>query len=151
MEIPKKEVETTTFERKILMSNNITGGYLYVKASVNDKKLSKNESIYVKLISTINNVHQEIGGHLRKDKSLDVPLSDNYTELLYKLDEVYYKTTIPYSETVDVQSADFSRILNEGFSTKIISFSSTIKTGNIKEMSFYYSCVDGTDCLISVE
>lgn len=146
----KNSQPTEVMERKLAVVGKISYGYLHVKASVNNNKLSLSDSVYVKLAATLSGEHKEFGGHLRRDKSLNVPPSESITELLYSLDNIFYKTAIPYSEDVDAQSVDFLRALNDGTKTRTIAFVSTLRNGIIHELSIYYECQEKDECSIVV-
>lgn len=147
----KNNKPNATIEKTILVTENISYGYLYVKASVPEGSLLPYDSIYVKLASNLNSQYTEIGGHLRRDKSFEVPKNSSSTEVLYDLQNVFYKASVPYDEKTTAISADFLKLLNEGQGTKIISFTSTLREGTISELSFYYECESQTQCSIEVQ
>lgn len=139
----------TFFTKQLITNGLFEQGFLYVKASANDRSLLRNDNIYVKLTDVTQGQYHEYGGHLIKTKSLETPKSDSATELLYDLSDIKYKET--YLDTdVEVLSADWLKLLMEGENQKIIGFSSTIEKGTIIELSFYYKCVQGQECSISV-
>ena len=79
----KNDKATNEIRKNIKIKGSISRGYLYIKSSVDSQPLTQFDSIYVKFISKVGSQVNEFGGHLRRDKSLSVPTSDNYTELLY--------------------------------------------------------------------
>ncbi|OGD31906.1 hypothetical protein A3C91_00565 [Candidatus Azambacteria bacterium RIFCSPHIGHO2_02_FULL_52_12] len=145
----KNEKPTETFKKEIKVNGKLAFGYLYARASVNNKILSVYDSVYIKLTAILGGSYKEFGGHLRRDKSLDVQKLENSTELLYKLDSVFYKEKIPYREDVEALSVDFLRVLNSEEQQHIIAFTSTLGEGTIHELSIYYECREGDNCSIS--
>lgn len=140
---------TDYFVRNITTSGLFEQGFIYIKASSNNKPLSNVDNVYVKMSFIVNGKYQEFGGHLIKSKSLETPKTDFSTELLYDISDIKYKESY-YLDDVEVLSADWLKILNQGNSKKIIGFSSSPSLARIDEISFYYKCIKGTECKIDI-
>lgn len=124
-------------------------GYLYIKVSVDGKAFTSNEDVYAKLSATVMPVHQyrEFGGHLIGDKGLPTPKSSEFTEMLFDLGDIKYKENYLKSD-IEIISADWLKLLNEGSSQKILGFTSTVNQGRIIELSIYYQCEKDNNCSI---
>ncbi|MFA5080314.1 MAG: hypothetical protein WC472_01675 [Candidatus Paceibacterota bacterium] len=145
----KNGLPVTDIREKIKINGSLKQGYVYVRASVdNGKKLTKNDDIYLKIGGQLNGGHKEIGGHLIAEKSLEVPSSEKYTEILFNLSDVKYKESY-LDKTDEVISGDWLNFLNKGNIDFILAFSSTAREGNIEEISFYYEC-NNADCSVSL-
>src|SRR3989344_563199 len=139
---------TNNFEKQLVTKGNFASGYLYVKASSNSKSLADDETVYIKLTGKKNDKYTEVGGHLISYKSLEVPKSSERTELLYDLSDVKYKISFRDSD-FEVISGNWLDLLNGG-DQKVLGFLSTIKSGVIHEIVFYYDCATNSYCNISV-
>jgi len=147
----KENKPTDSFSKTLSVVGDIGGGYLYIKASAGGKALNPSEDdIYIKLLGNVNNKYQEIGGHLIGIKSLDAPKSQSFTELLYDLSDVRYKSSYLQGGTESV-SGDFLQLINGGTNQVIVGFSSTNKSGIIEEISIYYSCTNNSNCSIGAK
>jgi len=136
-------------QKTIITNGSIKDGFLYIKASVDSHSLIEGEDdIYVKIGGKVEEKYQEIGGHLVASRGLQTPKSDTVTELLYPLSDIKYKDSYLKNETETI-SGDFLKIINGGNSQIVIAFTSTSKKGQIEELSLYYECVSGSDCLIT--
>lgn len=135
-----------TFEKKISVQGKLKRGFLYVKASVNDQKLTQYDDVYVKVMGTIRGQHTELGGHLIEKKTLETPKSDYFTELLFDLTDVKYNESFKDPD-YKVVSGDWLELLNSGDSQVILSFVSTQRQGKIIDLSIYYEC-ESEICLV---
>ncbi len=143
---------TNTSDIEILVNGSIKQGYLYVKASTNNQPIERN-SVYMKLTSMLQNEYFESGGHIVDSRSLNVPQSPQFTELLYDLSDVKYISDGEYlkhlSPNIEVSSGNWLRLLNDGENDHVISFMSTQQKGTLLEISIYYQCSSGEQCQIS--
>lgn len=126
----------------VLEKGELSKAYIYIRASLDGKALSKWESIYL----NINNS----GGHLFRPASLAVPESEK-TELLYAMDEISYLPSVPYSEKRTPLNIDWFSILKPGAKLNFYTFISSMKPAFLEEMTLYYDCVEGSDCLLSIQ
>ncbi len=135
--------QTDTIEVPFTKAGIVSGGYLYIKASADDKKLGDYSTIYTKLIHS-NNLEGD-GGHLQKNRSLETPDENKgYTELLYRLSDIPFQTKLGSNSVI---SKNWLQIINENENPlSNLSFSSTEKDGEIIELSIYYECLENTDC-----
>jgi|GEM_PF-6473515 len=127
----------------VLDKGELGKGYLYLKASVGKKPLSRWESLYVQM--------NYRGGHLLRTKSLSVPLTSESTELLYALDDISYVVTVPYRENDDYNKTNWFNLFKPNAQIRIDTFISSLKPAVIEEMSLYYDCADNSECLLSVK
>jgi hypothetical protein len=141
-----KNAQTATFNKSLIVVGKFSRGYLYVRASVGNKALGPNDDVYIKISGKVNGIYVESGGHLIADRSLDTPKNVNSTELLFDLTDVKFKEHFTQSP-LEVTSADWLNILNQGNTQVVIAFSSTMGQGDIEEMSIYYEC-NGDTCSI---
>lgn len=148
----KENKPTDSFTKKLVTEGKFAKGYLYVKASVDGKALTKDDDIYTKISGTIAGNYQELGGHLISSKGLETPMSDKFTELLFDMSDIKYKSSYIKNNNEAV-SGDWLNILNSGNASTnvVIGFSSTARTGNIVILSIYYKCIEGTNCSIVVK
>ena len=137
---------TAVFNNPISVSGTIKNGLIYVRASVNERALTKNDDIYVKISGQIQGQYVELGGHLIEGKSIDVPKSSDFTEVLFDLTDVKYKESFNDPD-YEVSAGDWLKLLNGGNSQIILSFVSTERNGLIEDLSFYYDC-ETVDCSI---
>ena len=145
-----KNVQTATFSKPLVVAGNFSRGYLYVKASVGGKALGLNDDVYIKISGKVDGKYIESGGHFITDRRLDTPKNASSTELLFDLTDVKFKEHYTQSP-LEVTSADWLQILNQGDTQVVIAFSSTAEQGNIEEMSFYSECVKSDTCSISIK
>lgn len=141
---------TSFFEKYLQVNGTLKDGFLYIKADINGVALDTRSDIYTKLSSFYDNKHHEYGGHLIKEKSLDTPVHSDYSEFLYKLSDVKYKGSFTDSD-IEITSADWLSLLNKGSNQRIVGFSSSVDKGTIAELSFYYSCSEGTQCSVTLK
>jgi hypothetical protein len=134
--------DNKVIKKVILDKGDISKGYIYVRTSINGKAFTSWESIYLKM--------NNIGGHLYRPNTLPMPKSDK-TELLYALDNISCLSTAPYSETRTPQKADWFTYFRNSKQIEIVSFISSLKPATIEEISLYYDCASGSDCLLKVE
>ncbi|TSC54832.1 MAG: hypothetical protein LiPW30_298 [Parcubacteria group bacterium LiPW_30] len=140
---------TDTFKKTLEVNGTIVGGYIYIKADVDNRALTSFDDIYVKLIESSHGLYKEYGGHLIQSQSLDTPKNDKQTEFLYELSSIKYKKSFTDSDK-EVLSGNWLAILNDSTTKKILGFSSTSRNGDMQEMYIYYKCLDNTDCSISI-
>lgn len=136
--------------RKEITSNgNISSGFLYIVASVDDKALNEYSDVYTKIGANVDGRWVESGGHLIENRSLETPKSTDQTELLFKLSDVKYKISFQDSD-IDVHSGNWLKIINSSNISFMTAFSSTEGKGKIKEISIFYECAEGTSCSLEV-
>ena len=131
----------------LTVHGKIARAYVYVEASVNNKPISKFESVYIKF--------NGLGGHLFRPNSLPAPALENATRLLYALNDVSYITptayvTYPvgYSDTKAFVKADWFSFLKDGLRVRFAGFFGSQIDGRI-DMKLYYQCDPSTlDCSI---
>lgn len=126
----------------VLDSGELAKGYLYIKASVEGKALSRWESMFVQMNFR--------GGHLLRTKGLPVPPNEK-TELLYALDDISYVITVPYRENDNYSKTNWFNLFKPGSQIRIDTFISSLKPAVIEEMSLYYDCSDSVECSLSVK
>ena len=139
--------DTKVFDEKVkkvivIDKGKIGKGYIYIKASVNDKPITLWESLYLKM----NNV----GGHIFRKSSLPVPQSSK-TELLFSLDNVFYLPSVPYSENRTPLKANWFNFFRDNGRVEVWSFISSLKPAKIDEITLYYGCKDNSDCILSIK
>ncbi len=143
------EKSTAWFSKDLQVQGLFKSGYLYVKASIDDQAFNGRGYVYIKIQATLEPyTYTEYGGHLLKSKSLETPLTSEYTELLFDLSDVKYKKTYTDSD-IEVTAADWLSLLNNGKEQRTLGFTSTVGKGKIIELSFFYECVDNTECSIT--
>ncbi len=137
----------SSFSKHISVIGSIDHGYLYIKANVNNKSLSIYDKIYLKLQN--NHTAQQIGGWLVQDKSLNTPKSEQSTEFLFDLSNVFYEQID--NNGIETISGDWLKMLNQNQSDSksVIGFSSTLRNGEIEEIDISYNCSTGSNCSIS--
>ncbi|MFH1145507.1 MAG: hypothetical protein V1707_00900 [bacterium] len=121
--------------------------YLVVSALVDGKPLTQYDSLYMKLGAVVDGTYKEIGGHLRRDKSIEKQPLDR-TLVVYNARNVAYKEKSPYSEEGEPLSADWLSLLNNGVSHRVTGFVSTLQQGEIQEVKIRYRCVKDSACKI---
>ena len=141
---------TKTFQKDLIVRGNFSEGFLYIKGSVNEKALGRDDDVYIKLNSKIDGAYKELGGHLISSRGLETPTSDLYTEILFPLSDIKYKNTFSDSD-FEATTGDWLNVLNSGGESNILGFSSTLRNGNIIETSIYYACSTGSDCSIEAK
>lgn len=140
---PSAELDDNkVFKKIILKKGELSKGYIYVKASINNSPLTTWESIYVKL----NNQ----GGHLFRPNSLKIPNASK-TEILFSLDNIYYLESVPYSEQATPKNVNWFNLFKDKKELELLTFISSLKPATIEEISFYYDCKIGSDCLLDVK
>ena len=123
----------------LAVTGKIARAYLFVRASLDGKPLSKYESVYVKL--------NDAGGHLFRPRSLAVPPSDA-TALLYALDDVSYLASVPYDESRTPETADLAAQLQPGKTVHLTAFISSLHPALLEALWLYYVCEEGEPCAI---
>lgn len=126
----------------VLDGGRLSTGYLYVKASVEDRPMSRWESIFVQM--------NYKGGHLLRSKSLPVPPGD-MTELLYALDDVSYISSVPYQENSNYSKVNWFNQFNPGSRIRVDTFISSLKPAVIEELVIFYDCADNDQCSLKVQ
>jgi hypothetical protein len=143
------EVPTNDFTKRITVSGSIDHGYIFVKANVNGKALTRYDKVYMVIVN--NHTGKKIGGRLVLDKSLETTKSDLTTEFLYDLSNVQYEQG--GKDGYETTSGDWLKMLNQNqYETKsIIGFSSTLRNGEIEEVDISYACSTGSNCSITIQ
>lgn len=140
---PNASVDENKMIKEIILERgSIANGYIYVKTSINNQAFSSWESIYIKM--------NNIGGHLFRPNSLPIPKS-NKTELLYTLDNISFLSSVPYSEIKTPLKANWFDFFKDNNKIQIVAFISSLKPAIIEEISLYYDCVSGSDCLLTIK
>lgn len=122
-------------EIEIKRTGIIACGYLYIRASKDGLLLDeKYDSIYI-------NPHDR-GGHLARRRSLELPVLNTATQVLFSLDFIPHQRTAPYDpETEDNLIADWVRLLNSGEVTKFyVALSVENSSALIEEITIAYKC-----------
>ncbi len=139
---PNSQLDNSKIKNlQLKQTGELSKAYLYVRASTEEKPLSKFESFYFKLAGQ--------GGHLFRPNSLALPESDK-TELLYALENVSYLPSIPYDETRSPSEINLFSLFGDDKNINIYTFISSRKAANIEELSIYYDCVEDSECLLSL-
>lgn len=125
----------------VIDKGSVSQGYLYIKTSVENRAMSRWESIFVQMNFN--------GGHLLRNKSLPVPPSDK-TELLYTLDDVSYINRGPYREDGNYNKTNLLNQFRPGAQIQIDAFISSLKPATIEEISLYYDCAESDSCSLSI-
>lgn len=133
----KKVINTVIVEK-----GSLAKGYLYVKASLNEKPLTQWESIYVKMNS--------LGGHLFRPQSLPVPPADK-TELLFALNDVPYIMGLPYSEQKMPARVSWFGLFKDKQSINVVSFISSLRQAKIDNLILFYQCIDDSVCELKLK
>lgn len=127
------------FQTIVVDKGKLSKGYLYIRASLDNKALTKWESIYLKMNWT--------GGHIFRPDSLPIPPSDK-TELLFALNEIPYLSSMPYSEQRVPKTTNWFGLFQNKREISITSFISSLRPAKIEEISLYYQCADDDLCSI---
>ncbi len=139
----------SSFEKHISVVGSIDRGYLYIKANVNGSPLSVDDRVYLSLLD--GHTGQQVGGRLVQDKSLDTetPKSANSTEFFYDLSNVQYEKN--GGDEVETISGDWLKMLNQnqGDLINALGFTSTLRNGDIEEVTLYYTCSTGSNCSVT--
>ncbi len=140
---PETKLQEDKIKKVIVLDRgSLSKGYVYIRISLDEKALTKWESIYMKL--------NDSGGHLFRKESLAVPPSEK-TEILYALDSIPYLQSTPYSEMKVPFYADWFQLFRNDEKIKMLAFISSLRPALIEEISFYYQCVENDDCHLSIE
>jgi len=135
---PEAQVnEDKTQKTIILDKGTLAKAYVYIRASLNNKALTKWESIYLKMNDT--------GGHIFRKETLPLPSGDK-TELLFALDSIPYLEHGPYSELRVPFHADWFQFFRDKLRLNILTFASSLRPVMIEEISIYYGCIENSDC-----
>ncbi|KKU94048.1 MAG: hypothetical protein UY26_C0003G0198 [Candidatus Jorgensenbacteria bacterium GW2011_GWA1_48_13] len=126
----------------ILDRGDLAKAYIYVRASLDSKALTRWESIYVKLDNS--------GGHLFRKESLPIPKGDK-TELLYTLDNIPYLQSVPYSELRVPLHVDWFQFFRNKAEVELLTFVSSLRPALIEEISLYYECIEASECLLTLK
>ncbi|PWB38620.1 MAG: hypothetical protein C3F02_02815 [Parcubacteria group bacterium] len=126
----------------IRQNGEIADAYVYVRAVVEDKKMTKFDSFYLKLAN--------FGGHLFRPNTLATPNSDA-TELLFPLEKISYLPAIPYDESRTPSELDALKLFGAGKNINLYSFISSWRPGKILELSLYYDCADDQPCSLELK
>ncbi len=140
--------ESGSFAKKVIVKGIIKNGFLYVRASVNNKALSEYDDVYAKITRTIGVDYLDFGGHLIESQSLDIPIkNEDFTEMLFELSDVRYKKSIN-SSLQEVISGNWLDILNNEGKKSVLGFTSTTQQGVIYELALFYECLEKTQCSV---
>ncbi len=131
-------------KKSYIVEGKFSRAYLFIDALVDyNRPLTSWDDIYF----TIN----EMGGHLIPDVNLlPVPISDS-SRYLYNLNSISYFPKIQDKENNKNKKSDmnFFWMLQNGNDLNIhVSISSNRPGRNMKEVSIFYECFEGSDCLI---
>lgn len=126
----------------LVQKGNLNEAYVYIKALVQDKKLTKYDSLYLKVNGQ--------GGHLFRPASLALPESEQ-TELLYPLEKISYLPNIPYDESRTPNELNALNFFGDSKKINIYSFLSSWRTGKILELSIFYGCREGEECSLEIK
>jgi len=140
---PEANVKDDKIKKVIVVEKGtLAKGYIYIRASLDNKALTKWESIYLKL--------DDIGGHLFRSQSLKVPEGEK-TQLLYALDNIPYLQSVPYSESRVPISANWFQLFGDKSEIEVLTFISSLRPAKVEEVSLYYGCVDDSECLLELK
>ena len=140
---PLSQLRSDKLKKIVVLEKGILSkGYLYIRASLDDKALTQWESIYVTMDS--------VGGHLFRPQSLSVPSSQK-TELLYALNDIPYLFDIPYNERAVPARTNWFNLYGEGSQVQILSFISSLRPALIEELTIYYECAKDSDCVLAIQ
>lgn len=139
---PDAVVESGKTKKSVVLDKGkLAKAYVYIRASLDGKALTRWESIYLKM--------DNVGGHIFRKQSLSVPAS-NKTELLFALDSVPYLTSVPYSELRVPFYTDWFQFFRDGRKVQVLTFISSLRPALVEEVSIYYGCADGDECELSL-
>ncbi len=116
--------------------------YVYVRATVQDKKMTKFDSLYLKFNGQ--------GGHLFRSRSLALPESAE-TQVLFPLEKIAYLPSIPYDESRTPSELNALAMFGPDKTINIYSFLSSWRSGQIQELSLFYGCKEGQDCALEIK
>lgn len=131
---------TKIIETIVLNKGMLSKGYIYIKASIDEKALTQWESIYMTMNYN--------GGHLFRPQSLTMPQGDK-TELLYALNDIPFLRDIPYNEQTTPYRTNWFGMFSENNRIVVTAFISSLRPAKIEELTIYYSCGENSDCLLS--
>lgn len=140
---PSSQLRLEKIKRLLIVEKGtLSKGYLYIRASLDNKALTQWESIYV----TMN----DRGGHLFRPQSLPVPSSQK-TELLYALNDIPYLLDVPYNERATPVRTNWFNQYREGSQIEVLAFISSLRSALIEELTLRYECAKDSDCLLSIK
>ncbi|MBI5530400.1 MAG: hypothetical protein HY918_02775 [Candidatus Doudnabacteria bacterium] len=132
--------------------SQIACGYLYINASVNNKKLDdKFDSIYIN--------PQGFGGHILRTRGISFnPNITSLSEVLIPLNSISYLPNLPYNPNAqDYYVSDWVKLLNVGNRLSIdLALSTQNQKGVIEDISIAYKCwnpntgEETTDCQLGI-
>lgn len=126
---------------KIAQKGEINEAYVYVRATVQDKKMTKFDSLYLKFNGQ--------GGHLFRPRSLALPESAE-TQVLFPLEKISYLPGIPYDESRTPSELNALAIFGPDKTVNVYSFLSSWRSGKILELSLFYGCREGQNCALEI-
>jgi len=124
----------------ISQQGNLSEAYLYARVTVDNKKLTKYDSFYLKM----NNQ----GGHLFRASSLAAPDSA-FSELLFPLEKVDYLPNVPYDENRQPSQINWLNYFQDKARINVYTFISSWRQGEILELGIYYDCQIDSDCSLA--
>lgn len=131
-----------TLSRSLEVKGKLARASLGVRASVDGRALNAFESVYFKL--------NYDGGHLFRPASLIPSDAEDATVMLFDLSSLPHLPSIPYDESRAPERADLLKLLEDGRRPLATAFISSLKKGEIEELTLYYECAEGSDCSVSL-
>ena len=126
----------------VLEKGNLAQGYIYIRASLDNRALTQWESVYMMMNWT--------GGHLFRPQSLSVPPSEK-TELLYTFNYIPILLEVPYNEQVTPLVISWMPNFFDNSQINIETFISSLRPALLEEVTIYYQCIKNSDCLLTVK
>lgn len=118
------------------LGSEVACGYLYIKTGTESVgPLRDWENIYINPNPLESNPY---GGHIVKDKSISSKDGDLFTEILFSLDNISYRTN---KDSKEVKSANWAALMNVSDIIEFyISLNTEDRSGFIEEISIGYRC-----------
>ena len=140
--------------KKYIVKGKIDKGYLYIKASINNKPLDFLwDGIFIRISKdkSTEDVKKNIGGHLVLDESnlLSLSQEDKFSTFLYDLNSISYLSNLEAKNIT--RDRNFLEFINEHSPICINGdISSRKKNKILEEASIYYQCAENSDCDIRI-
>lgn len=126
----------------------ISKGYIEIIASIDNKPLTKWESIFLRI--NYNSGYFNLnGGHIFRSLSLKLPPSDK-THLLYALNDIPFLESKPYDETRVPGHSNWFRYFKDGNKNDFMTFISSLTPAKIDLIKIYYKCQVSSDCSLTL-
>ena len=122
----------------------ISKGYIEIIASIDNKPLTKWESIFLRINYNSGDFRLN-GGHIFRPLSLKLPPGDK-THLLYALNDIPFLESIPYDEARVPNHSNWFRYFKDGNKNDFMAFISSLSPAKIDLIKIYYKCQVGSDC-----